>query len=212
MSFWFFYRKCNKIGAILASIGAVFMIAGICSTIPLINMFCDVVKNVAKYDDKQSNSFSYNYDYDDYFKDFEDYFDSYNDYYNKNYGIENNAYASNSDTVAINGNQYDIYDLGFKPEAAILPLAVLFVTGLASLALAIVCAMYANAWYLKDILRKISEMKQQNPMITADEISRRGGVAYAAWVTILCIAIFISIAYPIGSVAALITAASSALV
>ncbi len=213
MSFWFFYRKCYKIGAVLASVGAVFLIATFVSTIPLIGMTADMLENAApslreqceQYDNNNNGNYKYNYNYN---------YGSGNsdDYYDKYFGIGDNSYKAKSDTFSINGIELDPEDFGYDSGDIALFYAVTVFVRAASLALAIVCSIFANAWYLKDILRKISEMKQQNPMITTDEISRRGGVAYAAWVTILCAVIVLGIAAIIGIVAVFVSAAAGALV
>ena len=198
MSFWFFYRKCNKIGAVLAAIGAVFMIASFASAAPLIGMAADMIENAApyareqyeQYDNDNNGNYRYNYKYNYGYGD--------DDYYDKYFGIEGNSYKSNADTFVINEIGLDLEDLGYSSSELVIFYAVTGGIRLASLALTIVCSIFANAWYLKDILRKIFQMKQQNPMITTDEISRRGGVAYAAWVTILCVTVVLGIAAFVG--------------
>lgn len=206
MSFWFFYRKCYKIGAALASVGAVFLIATFVSSIPLIGMTADVLENAVPYVREQyeqygNNNGNYNYNYN---------YDNYENYYDKYFGIGDNNYKANnfafkSDAFEVDPEVFDYY----SGDLALFFAVTIFVR-IASLALAIVCSIFANAWYLKDILRKISEMKQQNPMIATDEIGRRGGVAYAAWVTILCAVIALSVAAFIGTLAVFVSSAAGA--
>lgn len=179
MSFWFFHKKMNKIGATILAIA---LALSACPTMS--NSFLgDIIEKSINYDYEtefsDTNSLfakntdensgldgikidNFNYSYGDYDYDFD--FD------------EDFDYSVDIPSLEESGVSY-----GTIAIMILLPI----VSSIGSLALIIVCSIFANAWYLKFIIEKITQLKEKNPQISLMDISLAGGTSATIWAILL---------------------------
>lgn len=191
MSFWFFHKKMNKIGAIILAISIALSACSMYASM----VFTDTFKNAIVYEFNNEFSQTYNpyarstntysksvpFDYDD----FDDYEYDYNPYYD--YDSDYSFDFS------------ELEKLGFTPEKLALVFSIFAISSVGYLALLIICSIFANAWYLKFALGKIHNLKQQKPDASLMDISLAGGTSATLWVCLLIVLIVGSFALSITS-------------
>lgn len=197
MSFWFFHRRLNKIGAIIALVGILTTGVSFAMTVPVMRAAAQIgyeatQAEVNSFSNKyKNNSSPFNFDE---FSNFDE-FDEYNFYFN------NDKFKDKfkNDTPISSDRVLKIFEEnGVNATYGIVLAVVALLVAAIRITLCIVCGIFANAWYLKDIIARINKLKATNPQATTADIERVGGTRCAIWVTLLVLGIVLAIVLPIG--------------
>lgn len=187
MSFWFFHKKMNKIGAIIIAIS----IALSACSMGAVSILGDIMGKAAAYEFNNYSTYNpyakstntYNYQNND-FDNFKTPFGNGNfDYYNYDYDYD---FDYSVDTPSLQ-------ELGISYSQIGLILCLFGISAIGNLTLIIVCSIFANAWYLKFTLEKITKLKETNPDAKLMDISMAGGTSFTIWVILLFAYVIISI-------------------
>ncbi|MEG1886637.1 MAG: hypothetical protein RR177_00790 [Oscillospiraceae bacterium] len=187
---WFFYRRMNKIGAIVMAISVALMMLSMGSAFYSIQPIIDGSLGIIKEQAEKSGVNNYN----------DNFLAPNQDRLNPNDDFMTPLPSPN------NGNEeQQVKDMmkGFAERLPFFALAMVF--GILNFGLTIITSIMANGWYKKNTLSKIRALKKERPEISAWEISVNGSTSVGPAVALGVIVPIVMIVISFGWVFALLS-------